>query len=157
MLDKDFEERLQGLKKRFLENSEIPSDSKKQDAGEYFMSLSNEEKEKKVTEFLDLMTQKQALIGEQLEKLKAENAEPAKIEELEEHLDAIEAKRLHAEQKLRFIQSGEIDPAKKEKLKRQLAELEIKRCKATLAKKNCSKLDNKIAEKKELFKKLMHQ
>ena len=157
MLDKDFEERLQGLKKRFLENSEIPSDSSKKDAGEYFMSLSQDEKEKKVTEFLDIMTQKQALISEQIEKLKAENVDSKKIEELEEHLDAIEAKRLHAEQKLKLIQSGDIDPAKKEKLKRQLAELEIKRCKATLANKNCSKLDSKIAEKKELFKKLMHQ
>lgn len=46
---------------------------------------------------------------------------------------------------------------KKERLRRQLAELEVKRCRATLDKKSAQKVDEKLAIKKALFKKLLDE
>lgn len=45
----------------------------------------------------------------------------------------------------------------KERLRRQVAELEVKRCRATLDKKSAQKVDEKLAIKKALFKKLLDE
>ncbi|GFH42759.1 hypothetical protein Hs30E_13100 [Lactococcus hodotermopsidis] len=45
----------------------------------------------------------------------------------------------------------------KARLRRQLSELEVKRCRASLDKKSLQKLEQKLAIKKALFKKLLDE
>ncbi|WP_054639473.1 hypothetical protein [Lactococcus fujiensis] len=75
------------------------------------------------------------------------NALKDKLIDLEEHKDIFE-------HKLEFIRSGETDDQRKEKLKRQLLDLELKRSKLKLIQKDTAKIDIKIKQKLEIYKKL---
>ena len=134
MIDKKFEDKLNKLREMYInkrpEESEKLDDSKKFEA---FMALSDEEK-----------------LGDLL----AKNASADDISELKYYIDAVKNKKLILEQKLELIKNGEFDAARKERVKRQLTDLELKRCKALLGKKDCSKINEKIALKKKAINRL---
>ncbi|GBG96046.1 hypothetical protein [Lactococcus termiticola] len=155
MLDQKFQDKLNQLKARYLENVGGEKNlTDKEAAAEYYANLSADEKEQKLIDFLDIYKQKEAIVKENITALKAEDGDAKRIDQLEEFLDGIQTKMMHAEQKLEVLHSG--DPANKEKLKRQLAALELKRCKALIAHKDCGKIDEKISQTKALFKKVSH-
>ncbi|MCL2676865.1 MAG: hypothetical protein FWF14_03230 [Streptococcaceae bacterium] len=147
MENKKLEEQLNHLRDRYLakNNDNVTSEE------HIHAHMTSDEKVKRINEMFDLMNEKETLIKERLTQLQ-ENDKDQK-EDLKHHLEAISEKRALLEQKLEYIQEGEFDTAKKERLKRQLAELELKRCKLMLNKKDCSKIAQKIAQKKELFTK----
>ena len=141
MIDKKFEDKLNKLREMYInkrpEESEKLDDSKKFEA---FMALSDEEKEEKLNAKLELLTDKLVTLDEKLE--------------LKYYIDAVKNKKLILEQKLELIKNGEFDAARKERVKRQLTDLELKRCKALLGKKDCSKINEKIALKKKAINRL---
>jgi len=145
----DFDERLKAMKARYLEN--FPQDEAAQEAKiRAFKALSQPEKEAKIQETLQLLSEKKQLLMDK----GAQTTEAAEKAELAEHIEALVEKIHHFEEKLAIIRSNESDSVKKERLKRQLAQLELKRCKSQLDKKNCNKIEQKIAHKKEIFKKI---
>ncbi len=154
MSDKDFEQILKDLREQYLEKEEItekPSDSEKQ---EYYTPISQEEKRHKVLESLQLLEEKKLFLSQKLRDLYQQDASYEHISKLKHQIEALKYKHSLLQQKLEYIDSGESDFTKKEKLKRQLTELEIKRCRALLSKKSCAKIDQKINQKKELFKRI---
>lgn len=154
MIDKDIEERLKTLRELYLDKRPENDDSKAVQEFSIFTALTTEEKEKKILSQLDLISKKLLDLDEKLEELRSKKSSPSEISELKYYIDAVKNKKMILEQKLEFIQTGESDLARKDKIKRQLTELEIKRCKALLTKKDCSKIEEKIALKKELIKRL---
>jgi len=158
-MKEDFEARLKAMHARFLEN--FPQDeASKEEQIAAFKAMSTEEKEAKITETLTLLTDKKALLREKLSALteaaSTDNDMADKKRELTEHLEQLDKKIAVFEQKLLTVQSADnsADDAKKEKFKRQLALLELKRCKSLLSKSgSCEKIDEKIAHKKEQFRK----
>ena len=148
MIDKKFEDKLNKLREMYInkrpEESEKLDDSKKFEA---FMALSDEEKEEKLNAKLELLTDKLVTLDEKLGDLLAKNASADDISE-------VKNKKLILEQKLELIKNGEFDAARKERVKRQLTDLELKRCKALLGKKDCSKINEKIALKKKAINRL---
>ena len=154
MIDKKIEEKLKNLRELYLEKrSDKESDQKVQEF-DTFTTLNTEEKEHKLLHQLELINQKLSQLNVRLTSLKAEKASKTELSELKYYIDNVKTKKVILEQKLEFIQSGELDATRKEKVKRQLTELELKRCKALLNKKDCSKIDEKIALKKEAIKRL---
>ena len=155
MIDKKFEDKLNKLREMYInkrpEESEKLDDSKKFEA---FMALSDEEKEEKLNAKLELLTDKLVTLDEKLGDLLAKNASADDISELKYYIDAVKNKKLILEQKLELIKNGEFDAARKERVKRQLTALELKRCKALLGKKDCSKINEKIALKKKAINRL---
>ena len=151
MIDKKFEDKLNKLREMYInkrpEESEKLDDSKKFEA---FMALSDEEKEEKLNAKLELLTDKLVTLDEKLGDLLAADD----ISELKYYIDAVKNKKLILEQKLELIKNGEFDAARKERVKRQLTDLELKRCKALLGKKDCSKINEKIALKKKAINRL---
>lgn len=146
-MKKDFEQQLKEMRERFVEN--LLDDSTKKEQIETFRSLTTQEKEAKVKATLAFLAEKKAFLSNKL--LTVDTDEKL---ELKHHIEAINKKIELFERKLMHIQLGAIDASKKEKFKRQLAALELKRYKLLLAKKTeeCIKIDEKIAHKKEQFK-----
>lgn len=150
MIDKKFEDKLKNLRELYIDKrpevSQKLEDSKKFEA---FMALSDEEKEEKLHAKLEMLTDKLIKLDEKLG-----NALANDISELKYYIDAVKNKKLILEQKLELIKNGEFDIARKERVKRQLTDLELKRCKALLGKKDCSKINEKIALKKKAINRL---
>ncbi|MDR0300506.1 MAG: hypothetical protein LBI13_10600 [Streptococcaceae bacterium] len=148
-MTEDFDKKLEALRKRFIEN--FPqNDLDKESEIAAFLALPLEEKLKKVATKLEILDEKESLLKEKL----SITASEAEKSEIAEHLKAIAAKQDLLKTKLELLKSSGTDTVKKEKLKRQLTQLEIKRCKSRLEKKDCHKIDAKIAHKKEIFKKV---
>ncbi|MFC4651374.1 hypothetical protein ACFO26_00430 [Lactococcus nasutitermitis] len=146
MSELDFKEQLKKMRELYLENHPIDKGE-----NEVFTPLSIEEKEKKLLDALEHLTSKIAYIKNEIAK---NDSSSKSLDDLKEQLEIFENKRVLFEQKLDFIKNGDYDDARREKLKRQLTELELKRCKLKLSQKDCSKVNQKIKQKSELFKKL---
>ena len=155
MIDKKFEDKLKNLRELYIDKrpevSQKLDDSKKFEA---FMALSDEEKEEKLHAKLEMLTDKLSKLDEKLGNALANEASANDISELKYYIDAVKNKKLILEQKLELIKNGEFDIARKERVKRQLTDLELKRCKALLGKKDCSKINEKIALKKKAINRL---
>ena len=93
-------------------------------------------------------------MSQKLKDFHQQDASYEQISKLKHQIEALKYKQSLLQQRLEYVDSGESDFTKKEKLKRQLTELELKRCRALLGKKSCIKIDQKINQKKELFKKI---
>jgi hypothetical protein len=154
MIDKKIEERLKNLRELYLDKRhDSPSDSTIKEL-EGFTSLTLDEKEQKLLKHLHFLAEKLTSLNDQLELLREKNANRNEITELLQYISAVKTKKNLLEQKLEFLQSGESLAARKERVKRQLTDLELKRCRAILSKKDCAKIDEKIASKKESIRRL---
>jgi hypothetical protein len=140
-----FEERLKQLRKTYLEGGNEDKESQEINA---FMSLSKEDKIKKIEEHLSEINRKKEILESTLQ---AETSDISR-EDLEHNLEALGAKKQLMLQKLEYVKKDEFNGAKREKIKRQLAELEFKRCRLRMNNKDCSKLDKKIQEKQRRFR-----
>lgn len=154
MSDKDFEQMLRDLREQYLEKEEITEEASDSEKGEIYTPVSQEEKRHKILESLHLLEEKKLLLSQKLKDFHQQDASYEQISKLKHQIEALKYKQSLLQQKLEYIDSGESDFTKKEKLKRQLTELELKRCRALLSKKSCAKIDQKINQKKELFKKI---
>ena len=162
MIDKKFEDKLNKLREMYI--NKRPEESENLDEGKVMNNiiipdqndiiLPDEEKEEKLNAKLELLTDKLVTLDEKLEDLLANDASADDISELKYYIDAVKNKKLILEQKLELIKNGEFDAARKERVKRQLTDLELKRCKALLGKKDCSKINEKIALKKKAINRL---
>ncbi|WP_374286760.1 hypothetical protein [Lactococcus sp.] len=145
----DFDEKLTALRALYFEKHPIdPNES------EVFTPLSLEEKEQKTLNSLQDCVADIAHLSTDIDSLKSQDAPEESIVALETRLRELEDRKLILEQKLEFILSGETDDQKKEKLKRQILELEVKRSKLKMAQKDCSKIDLKIKQRLDIYKKL---
>ncbi|MQW22849.1 MULTISPECIES: hypothetical protein [unclassified Lactococcus] len=145
----DFDEKLTELRALYFEKHPIdPNES------EVFTPLSLEEKEQKTLNSLQDCVADIAHLSADIDSLKSQDAPEESIAALETRLRELEDRKLILEQKLEFILSGETDDQKKEKLKRQILELEVKRSKLKMAQKDCSKIDLKIKQRLDIYKKL---
>ncbi|MGM9885711.1 MAG: hypothetical protein ACI31W_00435 [Lactococcus sp.] len=145
----DFDEKLTELRALYFEKHPIdPNES------EVFTPLSLEEKEQKTLNSLQDCVADIAHLSADIDSLKNQGAPEESIAALETRLRELEDRKLILEQKLEFILSGETDDQKKEKLKRQILELEVKRSKLKMAQKDCSKIDLKIKQRLDIYKKL---
>lgn len=140
-----FEERLKQLRKTYLEGGNEDKDSQEINA---FMSLSKEDKIKKIEEHLSEINRKKEILESTLQ----DETSNISREDLEHNLEALGAKKQLMLQKLEYVKKDEFNGAKREKIKRQLAELEFKRCRLRMNNKDCSKLDKKIQEKQRRFR-----
>ena len=154
MIDKKFEEKLKNLRELYLDKRPEKSAEEQAQALEAYTKLTDEEKATKLRHQLEKLSEKLVKLDEKLGELRAEKASKADISELKYYIDAVKNKKMILEQKLELIEGGEFDAARREKVKRQLTDLELKRCRALLSKKDCSKIDEKIALKKEAMKRL---
>ncbi|MCL2113675.1 MAG: hypothetical protein FWH31_06935 [Streptococcaceae bacterium] len=153
MIDKDIEEKLKTLRELYLDKRSENDDDESTPELDAFTSLTTEEKENKLLSHIDMISKKLIHLDEKLGQLRSKKASKTEISELKYYIDVVKNKKSILEQKLDYIQSGEFDAARKDKIKRQLTELELKRCKALLTKKDYSKIEEKIAAKKEQIKK----
>jgi predicted GNAT family acetyltransferase len=140
-----FEERLKQLRKTYLEGGNEDKESQEINA---FMSLSKEDKIKKIEEHLSEINRKKEILESTLQ----DKTSDISREDLEHNLEALGAKKQLMLQKLEYVKKDEFNGAKREKIKRQLAELEFKRCRLRMNNKDCSKLDKKIQEKQRRFR-----
>ncbi|EKF52169.1 hypothetical protein [Lactococcus garvieae] len=140
-----FEERLKQLRKTYLEGGNEDKESQEINA---FMSLSKEDKIKKIEEHLSEINRKKEILESTLQ----DETSNISREDLEHNLEALGAKKQLMLQKLEYVKKDEFNGAKREKIKRQLAELEFKRCRLRMNNKDCSKLDKKIQEKQRRFR-----
>ncbi|WP_081167832.1 hypothetical protein [Lactococcus garvieae] len=140
-----FEERLKQLRKTYLEGGNEDKESQEINA---FMSLSKEDKIKKIEEHLSEINRKKEILESTLQ----DETSDISREDLEHNLEALGAKKQLMLQKLEYVKKDEFNGAKREKIKRQLAELEFKRCRLRMNNKDCSKLDKKIQEKQRRFR-----
>ena len=154
MSDKDFEQMLRDLREQYLEKEEITEETSDSEKSEIYTPVSQEEKRHKILESLHLLEEKKLFLSQKLKDFHQQDACYEQISKLKHQIEAIKYKQSLFQQRLEYIDSGESDFTKKEKLKRQLTELEIKRCRALLSKKSCAKIDQKINQKKDLFKKI---
>ncbi|QPS71067.1 hypothetical protein [Lactococcus garvieae] len=151
MPDKDFEQMLKDLRTQYLDKPEMTTGIKK---SEIFKTSSSEEKRNKIIEAIQLLEERRLFLSDKLKNLHQQDANYEQVSKLKHQIEAFKSKQILLQQKLEYIDSGESDFIKKEKLKRQLTELELKRCRALLSKKNLSKIDEKINQKKEQLKKI---
>ena len=149
----EFEQKLKALRSQYL-NKQADDRDNNNEKSEIFTPLSTEEKRKKLLDNLHLLDEKLALLSSQLVELRENKAPTDKISELKQNIETLKFKHKLIEQKLEYVENGEADLLKKEKLKRQLTDLELKRCKALLSERDCSKIEQKIALKKEMLKKI---
>jgi ribosomal protein L20 len=153
-MPENFDNKLQALRERFIDNFPQSEEDKETQIAA-FSALTLEEKLEKVSKALELLDQKETLLKEEIASLNADNKEnSAQYSELSDQLHNIPIKREVLKHKQELLKNGELEPAKREKMKRQLTQLEIKRCKNTLDNKDCSKIEARIAHKKEIFKKV---
>lgn len=145
-MEKDIEKRLEALRSRFIKK--YPQEDENIDTQvANFVNMSDQQREEKIVDLMALLSKKRALFKEKYI-LSADEKE--KIE-LKEDIKVISDKLEQMESNLSLVRSGEFDATKIDKMKRQLINLELKRCKASLDGKDCSRIDQKIAEKKAQF------
>ncbi|RZI49767.1 hypothetical protein [Lactococcus kimchii] len=154
MIDKKFEDKLKNLRELYLDKRSSVANDEKSKEMDAFMALTDEEKVKKIRLHLKQIVEKLTLLDNKLTQARAAKADKTELAEIKAYIDAVKTKKLILEQKLKYIETGEFDATRKEKIKRQLADLELKRCKALLGKKDCSKIEEKIALKKDSIKRL---
>ena len=145
MTEMTFEERLKQLRKTYLEGDSEDKEAQEMNA---FMSLSKEDKIKKIQAHLTEIENKK----EALESTLSNQTDALSRENIEHHLEALAEKKELMLQKLEYVKKDEFSAAKRERIKRQLAELEFKRCRLRMNNKDCSKLDKKIQEKQRRFR-----
>lgn len=156
-MTENFEATLQALRERFIGN--FPQDEAEDSQLAVFSALSADEKLEKVSSALDSLDKEISSLTEKMAALHSSSNKVSddkiagEIAEIQQQLKALNFKHEVLEHRIELMKNGEL-PAKRDKMKRQLTQLEIKRCKNLLDKKNCRKIDAKIAHKKEIFKKV---
>lgn len=146
MIEKDIEQRLQALRSRFMKN--FPQDEN--DLTEQvnaFVKMSDQQREDKISDLMNILSEKKALLNEKY----TLSADEKEKRELKENIELITERIEQMRSELSSIRLGKHDDAKIEKIKRQLISLELKRSKTILGGKDCSRIDQKIAEKKAEF------
>ncbi len=145
----DFDEKLKELRELYFEKHPVINPDEN-----LFTPLSLVEKEQKILEYLQVCMSDSAQLTAKIEALTDQNAPIEEINALKDKLINLEEHKDIFEHKLEFIRSGETDDQRKEKLKRQLLDLELKRSKLKLIQKDTAKIDIKIKQKLEIYKKL---
>ena len=149
MNKQNFDEKLKELRKLYDENHPItPAE------GDVFTPLSLVEKEQYVLHEIQECLSELTHLVSTLELAIDQSESKERISGLKDKISNLERRKSILEQKLEFIRSGETDDQRKEKLKRQLLELELKRCKLKFADKDHAKVDQKINQKLDSYKKL---